>query len=306
MNRTNMPLVTVVTLVYNTNKYAIEALESIRRQSYTKIEHIIIDDSSTDDSADQVEMWINSNKWNCIFIRNSENKGIPHNMNKALKIAKGKYFCCISDDLWSNNHIEIYVDTFEPLPDEIAVLYSDYSTINEKSELLKGSHSETINSVNHLNCEAQFKTLLKGNIICAATTFMKTMALISVDGYDESRKAEDIQMWLKLTKNNYKLHFIPVNTTSYRIRSNSLTALSVGKGSEEPLNFYLQYLGINKEYDTILAPRFYYWTKRLVKFNKDYRLKWPLKTFMLNKDLKSSTLLVYCLIRNLISNVSHR
>ncbi len=61
------PLITVVTLVFNTGKYVLKGLESVKNQTYPKelIQHLIIDDCSTDDSVELIEKWISVSHYNC-------------------------------------------------------------------------------------------------------------------------------------------------------------------------------------------------------------------------------------------------
>ena len=58
-----VPLVTVITLVYNTGKYMPATLASIKNQTYSNIQHIIVDDCSTDDSVNIVEVWLAQNDY---------------------------------------------------------------------------------------------------------------------------------------------------------------------------------------------------------------------------------------------------
>ena len=61
----NYPLVTVFTLIYDTNpKFVIQAIESIRANNYPNLQHIIIDDCSINpQSKETVKKWISENKF---------------------------------------------------------------------------------------------------------------------------------------------------------------------------------------------------------------------------------------------------
>jgi glycosyltransferase involved in cell wall biosynthesis len=58
----NIPLVSIVVYVYNSEAFIIETLESIKAQTYPKLELIITDDLSKDSTLELVEEWIDINK----------------------------------------------------------------------------------------------------------------------------------------------------------------------------------------------------------------------------------------------------
>lgn len=74
----NLPLVSVIMPVYNSEKYLNEAIQSILNQTYENIELIIIDDCSTDFSKEIIKN-INSEKIN--LIKNEKNMGVSFTRN---------------------------------------------------------------------------------------------------------------------------------------------------------------------------------------------------------------------------------
>jgi glycosyltransferase involved in cell wall biosynthesis len=293
-NYTTKPIVTVVTPIYNTGKYVIKTLESIKSQTYEYIEHILIDDASTDNSFDLVSQWIKKNNYKCILLKNEKNKGLVWNINHALEISNGYYFYCIGDDTIKSTFIQICVREFENCEKDIALLFSNAYEMDEDENLLKEAEINTnLLNFNNLSPNEQFKMLLAGNPICAPTIFTKKKVIKDLGGYSLNYTAEDIQLTLNITRNNYRLRYLGhVNLTYYRIRKNSMTGVLKSRGSEAPLMFYSQFLNINFEYDKILAPRYYYWTKRLLMYERYNKLKWPWLAFKLNKDYKSFLLII--------------
>lgn len=294
MTKTNSPLVTIFTPIFNTGRYVLKTLQSIKSQTYTNIEHILIDDASTDNSFEIVKKWIKENNYNCNLIKNDTNKGLVWNVNYALNLSKGYYFYCIGDDIIDSNFIDTYVNEFKNCEKDIALLFSNYYEIDKNDNIIKKPSTKVkLNEFNKISAYEQFKTLLSGNFICAPTIFTIKDLIVSIGGYDVNYSAEDIQLTLNLTKNGYKLkHLEDITLTYYRIRSNSITGLSKSRGSVAPLKFYFQYLNIEKEINDILAPRYYYWTKRLLMYERYKDLNWPWLTFKLNKDFKSFLLIV--------------
>ncbi len=91
----NDPLISVITTVYNCEKYLRESIESILNQTFTDFEFIIINDGSTDSSASIVRSY-NDNRIR--FYDNSENHRIPRRRNEAILLAKGKFIAIHDGD----------------------------------------------------------------------------------------------------------------------------------------------------------------------------------------------------------------
>lgn len=299
----NLPIVTIFTPSYYTKAiYVIQAIDAIYNQTYKNIEHILINDAPLDNSEWPIVLeYVKQKEYPSQIIEHKENKGICYSFNEIISLAKGKYYLGCGDDLWQPDHVERMVAFFEKQPEQVAAIHGYPAFINE--------HGEPINHPNpfrelglkfgNWSTTEKFKQLLRGNYIAAPATMMRTDTIKKVGGYDERFKAEDQQMWLKLTQNGYDIKYVDQQTVFYRIHSESVTGKQRGRGSEEPCLFYLQYLGINKEYDKILAPRYYQWTNRLLMYENYSSLKWPLLTVKLNKNI-ASIILVIKAIRNKI------
>jgi glycosyltransferase involved in cell wall biosynthesis len=88
------PLVSIITPVYNGAKYLNELIQSVQRQAYPSIEHILIDDGSRDDGAtiDVLKRYEHLQWWT------RENHGQYATMNEGLRAASGDVVCLISAD----------------------------------------------------------------------------------------------------------------------------------------------------------------------------------------------------------------
>ena len=107
LKKSSQPLVTIVTATYNLIKqgrknWFIQNLESVRSQTYSNIEHIIIDGASTDGTLEILEEYQNKG-W--IKYYSEPDAGIYDAMNKGILKAKGKYVVCLnSDDFYCEKH----------------------------------------------------------------------------------------------------------------------------------------------------------------------------------------------------------
>jgi len=89
------PLVSVLMPVYNAEKYLCESIDSILNQTYQNFEFIIINDGSTDGSADIVRSYKDPR---IIFVDNPKNSGLVSVLNHGLDIAHGKYIARMDAD----------------------------------------------------------------------------------------------------------------------------------------------------------------------------------------------------------------
>jgi glycosyltransferase involved in cell wall biosynthesis len=125
------PLVSIVTPVFNQSKYIEELILSVKSQDYPHIEHIVIDDGSTDNGATVavLERYPHLRWWS------RENRGQYATMNEGLLAAKGVFVCFVSaDDKLSSGAVKSAVEFFQMHPDFDGVFgMTNYIDINSKN-----------------------------------------------------------------------------------------------------------------------------------------------------------------------------
>jgi glycosyltransferase involved in cell wall biosynthesis len=117
-----MPIVTVITVTYNSAPYVRQAIESVLSSSHTDFELIIGDDGSRDNTWDIVREFNDSR---IINYRNAVNMGEYQNRNKALGMARGKYVLYVDgDDILYPHGLEFMVKMLNAFPEcGMAVMY---------------------------------------------------------------------------------------------------------------------------------------------------------------------------------------
>ena len=107
----NKPLVSIITPLYNTEKYISRAIRSVLNQTYQNFEYILIDDASTDHSKDVVKTFKDPR---IRLIEHDKNEGIIATRNEALSLSEGKYVITLdSDDICHGKRIEKTVAFFD-------------------------------------------------------------------------------------------------------------------------------------------------------------------------------------------------
>ena len=203
MDNREWPLVTLFTLVYNTGKYVTMALDSALANRYPNLQHIIIDDCSTDgESVQIVQQWIDQHKYPCTFIKHQQNQGICKSLNEILSLTQGKYMLGISDDLLTETRISDHVKTFEEGGSNVAIVYGDVALIDGTGKVFNDSiFREIEKGFGYVPSGKIYYDLLKYNFVPAVGVTMRTQAVKDAGGFDENLFFEDWDMWLRLSKN---------------------------------------------------------------------------------------------------------
>lgn len=91
-------MISIIIPVYNTALYLDQCLESVYAQSYTDWECIVVDDGSTDNSAEICDNW--AKKDNRFVVIHQENQGVSVARNHGMERSRGEYICFIDSDDW--------------------------------------------------------------------------------------------------------------------------------------------------------------------------------------------------------------
>jgi alpha-1,3-rhamnosyltransferase len=101
----SLPLVTVIIPSYNHRAYVADAISSVLAQTYPAVELIVIDDGSSDGSAEIIAALAEHHDFT--FIRNERNIGLNSTLTAAFGCARGEYIGTLaSDDLYASEKVE--------------------------------------------------------------------------------------------------------------------------------------------------------------------------------------------------------
>ena len=225
----NQTLVSVIITTYNSAKFVIETLESIKSQTWQNIELVVSDDCSVDNTIEICTHWISQNKdffANTEIITVPKNTGVSANCNRSIAAIKSDYFKFIAgDDILNPNCIEDNMNFVAENPNARIVfsqinLYQDQ--FEEKNYITTTPQDFPFNIMDKsFSAQDQYNLLLfSDRIHYTPSFFAHKKTIIDVGGYDENNKlVEDYPMWLKLTKAGISLHYFHKPTVGYRIHS---------------------------------------------------------------------------------------
>ncbi|MFT5728811.1 MAG: glycosyltransferase involved in cell wall biosynthesis [Desulforhopalus sp.] len=184
-------LVSIVIPAFNAQDFIAETLDSLIGQSYPHTEIIVIDDGSTDRTAEIVHSYCK--KKNIHYKYQSNSGGCSSPRNHGLRIAKGQFICFFdSDDVMEPNRISRQVEFLNKTPSAAQVVF-DYINFNRKG-LFFQSHFRSCHklmglmhgkSILQKSSDACF-LLLEENYNIASASLYHTNLVKAVGGFDEA------------------------------------------------------------------------------------------------------------------------
>lgn len=208
-------LISVITPSYNCRDTINESYLSIRNQTYSNWEWLVIDDCSTDGSYERLKELEQSDSRIKIF-KNQTNQGAAVSRNAAISKAVGEYIAFIdSDDLWLENKLEKQLLFMEK--NNTAFSFTAYELIDEKG----GRLNKTVDT--HLKEALTYDDMLRKKATLGCSTVMIKNNYFSDLKMPLIRTGQDYALWLKLLKTGELAHPIPELLTQYRVLPNSIS-----------------------------------------------------------------------------------
>ncbi|PZR29894.1 MAG: glycosyl transferase [Azospira oryzae] len=226
----NAPLVTVICLCYNHERFVIDALQSVLQQTYSAVQLIVVDDHSKDRSVCLINQFVKDNPF-ITFIRHADNKGSCSSFNEALKLAKGEFVVDLAaDDVLLADRIQIGVNALQQSGNDYGVHFSDAEIISEQGICL-GNHSDRFPH-DAIPQGDIYKELIKRYFICTPTLMFRKKILDELGGYDETLAFEDFDFLIRSSR-RYKFVYSSVVLVKRRLVHNSMSQQQFKRSSDQ-------------------------------------------------------------------------
>lgn len=207
-------LVSIVVPVYNSEKFILDTIDTVEKQSYKNWELIFVDDCSKDNSTKIIKERIkDDNKIKLIELK--KNSGAATARNVGIDESKGSYIAFLdSDDLWKK----------EKLENQLAFVKENGCAFSFTGYEFADEYGLGNGKVVKVPFKMNYKKALKNTTIFTSTV-MFDLEKISKDQIKfENIKSEDTATWWKVLKSGYVAYGLNENLTYYRRTSGTLSS----------------------------------------------------------------------------------
>lgn len=210
------PFFSVIITLFNKEALIKSTVESVLNQTFEDFEIIIINDGSTDNSLEVINLF-NDQK---IKIFTTKNQGASQSRNKGIELASANYIALLDgDDLWNKNYLdEMYkaISTYKHLSVFCCGLVQKYTNkcVPVNYNFIPKQKYEVHN---------YFKTSLKFSILSSSSIVFKKEIIKTIGAFDSAIvSGQDTDMWIRIGL-HYDILFINKNLAFYRHIPNSLS-----------------------------------------------------------------------------------
>jgi len=192
------PEVSVILPVYNRRGMAREAVESVRAQRDIICELIVVDDGSTDGTADELEVVAGIAEpaagISMRVLRSGANRGVAASRNAGIRLARAELIAFLdSDDLWAPAKLRRQVDFMRAHPEYL---------LAQTGELwIRAGRRVNPGSRHQKRAGELFLPSLRTCLISPSAVILRTALFRAIGGFDETMTAgEDYDLWLRILR----------------------------------------------------------------------------------------------------------
>jgi len=183
-------LVTVYIPCNNYGRFLEQAIESVLSQLHTEWELIVVDDGSTDETAEVARKYVGLEPERIRFVRHEHPKGLQSVANSVIGMARGDYLFRLDADDWLDEAALLVLVARAARPDRPSIVYGGFHHVSTAGEILSASWQKPLWDSGRTSITPPH----------GACSLVSLRALKSVGGYSESVDAQDgWDLWFKLS-----------------------------------------------------------------------------------------------------------
>ena len=217
--------VSVIIPSYNCLAYLPKAINSIFEQDRSDVEIIIVNDNSSDETAQYLESLTQQQP--CVKVITTSGLGASGARNTAIEQAEGAYIAFLdADDYWYPGKLSAQLALHEADP-TVAMSFTNYDHMNEQYQYIVdcfgywNQFTDVTTSSNYI--KQPLAQVLAHNVVGTSTVMVKASVFETVGLFDvDMSYCEDWQLWLKICE-HFEVAVLTKSYTGYLMRSDSLT-----------------------------------------------------------------------------------
>ena len=213
-----MPTVDVIIPAYNAAKYLPVAIESVVAQTFEDWRILLVDDGSTDNTAEVVAPFIERLGSKLNYIR-QPNGGLPAARNAAIRNSSAEFLALLdADDIWLPDRLTESLKCFEGRP-QVGLAYGFNSRIDAEGTIIDTFSQRSRFAEGYI---APYIYMRRVQLPCPTVTFRRK-CVDEVGMFDETLRAtEDRDLWLRIAF-RYEVALVPKVIALYRTSPNAMT-----------------------------------------------------------------------------------
>jgi glycosyltransferase involved in cell wall biosynthesis len=210
--------VDVIIPAFNAAKYLPFALESVGAQTFDDWHIVLVDDGSTDDTAQVIAPFLGRYGSKITYIQ-QENRGLPASRNRAIKSSTSEFIALLdADDIWMPCRLSESLGVLTTRP-QVGLTYGLIKLVDSEG---RTNRTWTGNQGHPEGQIASQIYMRKIELPCPTITFRRR-CVDEVGFFDETMRAtEDRDLWLRIAL-RYEVAFVPEILASYRMSPGSMS-----------------------------------------------------------------------------------
>lgn len=232
MMQNDFGLISIIMAAYNAEKTIEQAINSVLSQTYTNFELLVVNDCSTDRTAELVKS-IAAKDSRVRLISNVKNSGVSYTRKHGLEEARGSWIAILdSDDAWAQEKLEKQIKLQKKTNADLLFTGSAFMDADGKP----------IDWYLRAPSEVTYRQLLKQNVLSNSSALVRK-ALYAKNYAVGDGMHEDFAIWLSILKEGKKAYGVDEPLLIYRIAKSSRSGNKV-KAAKMNWNTY-RYVGLN-------------------------------------------------------------
>jgi glycosyltransferase involved in cell wall biosynthesis len=224
----NQPKISIITVVFNSEKLIETTIESVLSQTYPNIEYVIIDGNSTDGTVSIIKKYESQ----VAFFLSEPDRGLYDAMNKGLEHATGDYVCFLNsgDKLYSNITLEKAFGNLDYIPD---IVYGETMIVDPEGKELGLRRLKAPENLS-------WKSFKDGMVVCHQSIYIKRNI---AEKYNLDYKiSADYEWVLKALKKAQTIHNSGLILT--RFLDGGMNKKNIRRGLTERLKIMIKHYGL--------------------------------------------------------------
>jgi Glycosyl transferase family 2 len=212
-----MPLVSVIMPAYNAAAFVEAAIDSVLAQTLADFELIVVDDGSSDGTAD-IAAAAAARDPRVVFVRQA-NGGVSKARNAALRLSSGRFIALLdSDDIWEPEFLRMQLAVLDRRPDA--------SLVSTNALMLGGPRDgQPVQPYPDTRPEPTLDQIIGDETASFIMCVFRRAVYEAIGGFDESKTTnEDYDYWIRATHAGFRFCRNDVPLARYRWRADSLSA----------------------------------------------------------------------------------